>query len=229
MSDDPPPPTDDDDAVFRNVTDISNGGKRRGGGLRKQAPSKTGTKAVRVPVPVLPSGYEVVDLEVLKRQATNPTKRARAAFNMKRIGIPLPEIAEFLEYENPSQCFSAICGIVSAEAHIDPKGIEVMQAALVAAQEANLRRSTMMAAASEFRDAEGKVYPNENRLAWHQEARKDIEVLARISGAQAALQVQLISPEAAELDAVVREIERLQGRSIVEADVLELEEIRDAQ
>jgi len=220
------PPVDDDDAIFHNVTEIGNRGKRRGGGKPPHPGSKT--KVRRVPIPVMPAGYEVIDLEVLKKQATNPTKRARAAFNMKKVGIPLPEIAEFLDYETPGQCFSAICGIVAAEANLDQEGIRVMQATLIAAQEANLRRSIQLASATTFRDAEGNEYPNEHQLAWHQEARKDIEVLARISGAQAAVQVQLLSPEAAELDAIVREIEALQGRAVVEADVLQLEEIRDA-
>lgn len=221
---DPPPPPDDDE-IFHNVTEIGHG-KRRGGGKPANPGSKT--KVQRVPIPVMPAGYEVIDLDVLKRQATNPTKRARAAFNMKKIGIPLPEIAEFLEYETPGHCFSAICGIVAAEANLDQEGIRVMQASLIAAQEANLRRSITLASATTFRDAAGNEYPNEQQLAWHQEARKDIEVLARISGAQAAVQVQLLSPEAAELDRIVREIEALQGRAVVEADVLELEEIRDA-
>ena len=106
---------------------------------------------------------------------------------------------------------------------------ETLRQTIIAGLEDQLRRSITLASANEFRDKDGNTYPNNDRLAWHREARQDYEVLARVSGAQAAAQVQLINPDSAQMDEVIREIERLQGRGIVEADVLELEEIRDAQ
>lgn len=220
MTDDPPPPPDDDD-IFHNVTDIGNGGRRRGGGKPRAPATKTGT--VRVAVPVIPDAD--IDLEALKRQATNPSRRAWAAFAMRKRSIPYQEIADFLEYENASMAKAAVCGVIAATAH--PEDTETLRQTLIAGLEDQLRRSILMASASSFRDADGKTYPNESRLAWHAQARADFEVLAKISGAQAAAQVQLLTPEAAQLDEIVREIERLQGRAVVEADVLELEEIRD--
>lgn len=221
----PPPPDDDDDAIFHNVVDLSGHRPKRAGGKPKTPPSKTGAKVVRVPYPVLPDPD--VDLETLKRQATNPSRRAWAAFAMRKRMIPFPEIAEFLEYETAAHAKAAVCAVLQAT--VTPEDTETLRQTLIAGLEDQLRRSITLASANTFRDADGVEYPNTDRLAWHREARADYDILARISGAQAAAQVQLLTPDAVELDAIVREIERLQGVEVVEADVLELEEIRDAQ
>jgi hypothetical protein len=221
----PPPGDDGDDAIFHNVTDLSGHRGKRGGGKPPAPKSKTGTKVVRVPYPVLPDAD--VDLDTLKRQATNPSRRAWAAFAMRKRMIPFTEIAEFLEYETASHAKAAVCAVLQAT--VTPEDTETLRQTIIAGLEDQLRRSITLASANTFRDADGTEYPNTDRIAWHKEARADYDILARVSGAQAAAQVQLLTPEATELDASVREIERLQGREVVEADVLELEEIRDAQ
>jgi hypothetical protein len=215
---------DDDDEIFRNVTPIGNNGKKRGGGVPAKAPTKTGTNRT-IAVPVLPEAD--IDFETLKRNATNPSRRAWAAFAMRKRMIPFTEIADFLEYETPAHAKAAVVAVLSAT--VKPEDTETLRQTIISGLEDQLRRSITLASANEFRDADGTTYPNHDRLAWHKEARQDYEVLARISGAQAAAQIQVINPDAAQMDEVIREIERLQGRGIVEADVLELEEIRDAQ
>jgi hypothetical protein len=174
-----------------------------------------------VVIPTLPKSD--IDFEMLKRQADSPGKRAWAAFAMRKRMIPYDEIAEFLDYEGPQQAAAAVYAVVSATAR--PEDTETLRQTIIAGLEDQLRRSITMAAADSFVDSEGTLYPNHDRLAWHKEARQDYEVLARVSGAQAAAQIHLVNPELAELDQIVRSIEAAQGRSVVEADVVDVEVI----
>jgi hypothetical protein len=190
-------------------------------------PPKTEKRVVHVGIPTLPQGE--INMAELARNATNPSKRAYAAYIMRKRSIPYQEIAELLEYPSAEHARGAVAGFI-ASVEGKPETVEVMRQTLIGTMEDSLRRSITFAGADYFEDADGNRYPNENRLAWHKELRQDVEVLARISGAQAAAQLRLLSPESEELDAIVLEIERAQGRVPVEADdvlVLDVIEIGD--
>ena len=209
-----------DDVPPDNVTSISHIDKTKSGRTRRRSASGR-REPERVIIPTLPD--DGINLAQLKANADSPGKRAWAAFAMRKRMIPFEEIADFLEYDTPAHARAAVYGIVAATAR--PEDTETLRLTITAGLEDQLRRSITMASANEFIDGEGTRYPNHDRLAWHAEARRDYEVLARISGAQAAAQIQLLSPEAAELDQIVRAIEAAQGRQIVEADVVDVEVI----
>lgn len=182
-------------------------------------------QVVRVGIPTLPKGE--FDMETLRRNAVNPSKRAYAAYVMRKRSIPYQEIAELLEYPSAEHARGAVAGFI-ASVEGKPESVEVMRQTLIGTMEDSLRRSIDFAGADYFEDADGNRYPNESRLAWHKELRQDVEVLARISGAQAAAQIRLLSPESEELDEIVRQLEIASGRSVVEADdVLVLDVIQD--
>jgi hypothetical protein len=212
-----------DDVPPGNVTPISHIEKKTNPGRTRQRAASGRRTPERVIIPTLPA--DGINLAQLKANADTPGKRAWAAFAMRKRMIPFEEIAEFLDYDTPGHAASAVYGIVAATAPTSPEGMETLRGTIIAGLEDQLRRSITMASANEFVDAEGNRYPNHDRIAWHAEARRDYEILARVSGAQAAAQIQLISPEAAELDQIVRAIEARQGRSIVEADVVDVEVI----
>jgi hypothetical protein len=136
---------------------------------------------------------------------------------MRKRSIPYQEIAELLEYPSAEHARGAVAGFI-ASVEGKPETVEVMRQTLIGTMEDSLRRSITFASADYFEDADGNRYPNENRLAWHKELRQDVEVLARISGAQAAAQLRLLSPESEELDEIVRRLELAEGRVPVEAD-----------
>lgn len=207
-----------DDVPPDNVTSISQLEPTKSGRTRRRSASGR-RESERVIIPTLPD--DGINLAQLRANADTPGKRAWAAFAMRKRMIPFEEIAEFLEYDTPSHAKAAVYGIVAATAKAEDT--ETLRLTITAGLEDQLRRSITMASANEFVDGEGNRYPNHDRLAWHAEARRDYEVLARISGAQAAAQIQLLSPEAAELDQIVRAIEAAQGRQIVEADVVDVE------
>jgi hypothetical protein len=202
-------------------------GQKRPKTRAKNEPAKAEKKVIRVAIPSLPQGE--MDMETLRRNATNPSKRAYAAYVMRKRSIPYQEIAELLEYPSSEHARGAVAGFI-ASVEGKPETVEVMRQTLIGTMEDSLRRSITFASADYFEDADGNRYPNEARLAWHKELRQDVEVLARISGAQAAAQLRLLSPESEELDELVLAIERAQGRTPVEADdvlVLDVVEIED--
>lgn len=217
MSDEPPP----GDKPPRSIVDITRGLKSSRPPRRVPAEKKAVEKVVeRVVIPTLP--ISDVDLEYLRRRAETPGARAHLVLMMRRKMIPWPEIVEFLEYESESHARAAFYAAVGKLS--DPRDAEVQRYTIIEGLEDQLRRSIAMASANEFVDAEGNRYPNLDRLAWHAEARRDYELLARVSGAMAAVQVQ-VTAETKEIEQIVRAIEAAQGREIVEADVIELEEI----
>lgn len=175
----------------------------------------------QVLIPVVPK--REIDLDQLKREATNPTLRARAAYRMRRLMKSFEEIAEFLDYASVAECKTAVYGIIAATA--DPKDTDMLRHTIVDQLERSVERSARMAGADYLEDEDGNLFPNYDRLAWHTELRKDLEVLARVSGAQAAAQVQLVTPEDAELDAIVLQMRRAQGLVIEDVSVLELPEL----
>lgn len=193
----------------------------------KNEPEAEKKRVIRVGIPTVPSSQ--LDMAELTRNATNPSKRAYAAYIMRKRSIPYQEIADILEYPSAEHARGAVAGFI-ASVEGKPETVEVMRATLVGTMEDSLRRSIDFASADYFEDSDGNRYPNENRLAWHKELRQDVEVLARISGAQAAAQLRLLSPESEELDNIVRQLELAAGRSVVEAEdvlVLDVVEIED--
>lgn len=179
----------------------------------------SGAKVSRAPIVAVPKSE--VDMEILRREATNPSKKAWAAFAMRKRMIPWNEIADFLDYGGVAQVKAAVNGILAATA--SPEDTETLRQSIISGLEEQLRRSVAFASADAFEDEDGTLIPNDQRIAWHREVRQDYEMLARISGAQAAAQVQLSTPDAAELGNIVRQIRQARGELPDEADVLELE------
>lgn len=205
----------EDESVPGNVILFVPDGQRRPRGKRV----KGAGKVVHRIVPVVPQGE--FDPEALRNEATSPTRMARAAAVMRNRMYSFEDIADFLGYPDARAVRSAVAGYVaSLDGGAD---LETLRFSLLGALENQVRRSISFASADFFEDEFGNRFPNDQRLAWHKEARQDLEAFARISGAQAAAQIQMIAPEAAELDEIVRQLEIARGHAVEEADVIELD------
>lgn len=181
------------------------------------------TKQERDRLPAVP--VSDIDLHALRDEATTAPKKAWAAFAMRKRMIPFTEIAEFLDYGSEAEARNAVVKLLAETA--DPEQTATLRSTLIAGLEDQLQRSIGMASARTLRLPNGKEIRNLDQMSWHAEARRDYEILARVSGAMAPQQVQLISATDEELESLVSQIERAQGKEIVDAEVVELDEIED--
>lgn len=208
----------DDEEIPGNVI-LFVPGPRRG----KTGRPRKGQKVVHRVIPVVPQSE--FNVQELIEQATSPSRKARAAAIMKSRMYTYEEVADFLGYDDARAAASAVAGYVASR---DPAAnLETLRYSLITALESQVRRSLTFASADYFEDDLGNRFPNDQRLAWHKEARQDLEALARISGAQAAAQVHLVGTDSEEFSELMVALQRSRGLIPEEADVLELEVLTD--
>lgn len=174
----------------------------------------------RTPIPVLPE----VQIPIGELRG-DPGRRARACVNLRIERVPWAEIVRLLEYDS---IVAARADFLRAIASMHrPEEAETMRLLTIANAETLLRRSMAMAGATYLvdMDAPTRKIPNTEQLRWHQQAGQDLNLLATITGVKAPIRVEVTPTEEqyAVLTAAV-----LQARGItpvVEAEVLELEQL----
>lgn len=174
----------------------------------------------RTPIPVLPD----VQLPMAEIRG-NPGRKARACVNLRIERVPWPEVVRLLEYESIAAARADFLRAISSMHR--PEEAETLRMLTIANAEQLLQRSMAMAAADFLVDADrpGRKIPNTDRLRWHAQAGQDLNLLATITGVKAPIRVEVTPTEEqyAVLTAAV-----LQARGVnpvVEAEVLELEEL----
>jgi hypothetical protein len=172
-------------------------------------------------IPVLPSlGVDPADIAT-----TSPDMRAVACVNMRLAGAPFHEIAKALEYKNAAMAKTAYIRAL-ASTH-PPEDWETLRQTEVMRAEQLMRRSFTMASADYFVDMNDptKKIPNTQKLAWHEQAGKDLALHAMISGAKAPTRLELM-PSEVELNQMVNALLQAQGElPELEGEVIDIEDI----
>ena len=157
--------------------------------------------------------------------------RAQAAANLRLAMTPFPIIAKLLEYSTPRSAQSAV---ERALAEMNPpEDLEILRQSVKYNAEQLLARSLAMARA-EFIDVPDEDCPggvrqirNLDRLKWHEQAGRDLERWATLTGARAAQKVE-VSADIGELNEMVQVLLHASGDTIdIEAEIFDAEEIPD--
>jgi len=178
-------------------------------------------KKKRDPIPVLPKASKpLTDVDV-RRGVSN---RARSAANLKVEGYTYQEIADTMELANAAEAKRLVESVLAA-IHSDGD-LETLRLVVTARAERLFQRSLAMAQADFLVDLDtDKRIPNADKLRWHQQAAADLMNYATITGAKAPQKIE-VTPGEADFDAIVsRILARTGHEEILEAEVLELEQL----
>lgn len=168
-------------------------------------------KPLKERIPRLPDEPRV-DPDTVKEGDT----RSLAAANMRLRGAPFHEIAEKLGYADASSVRSAV---VSALARMNPvEDLETLRQAATLRGEILFRQSLAMASADYLVDDEGNKIANTDKLRWHEQAAKDLNLLTMITGAKAPAKLE-VSSTSQELSQMVHVLVQANGMQQPEADI----------
>lgn len=191
---------------------LSKAERKRAAG-KKPKPKKPLRERIPVPPPLEPM------------ELTNPGKRGAAAVALKLNGASFHEIAQELGYADAK---SAEVAYVSALATMHPMSSwETLRQEAALRAEMLLRRSLAMSQADYLvdRDNPDVKLPNPDRLRWHEQAGKDLNLLVNITGAKAPARLE-VSASTQELNQMVNALLVAQGGDPeIEADVFDIGEI----
>lgn len=181
----------------------------------------------RVAIPVLPQVARIDPDDVDLRGGV--TQLDEAVVSMRINGAPFEEIARVLSLPSAQAAYTRM---VAALAKTHPReDWETLRQLEVARMDKMVQRSMAMADADFFVDAEDPtvMIPNTDKIRWHQQAREDIALHAKITGAQAPTRVE-ITPTDQEYDALVTEVLRARGHSEPrEFNILSLDQVPDIE
>lgn len=206
-----------DDIIRLDFEDPSKERKRerdRNRQREKRAAAKTETRAI----PVLPK----IEIPIEEIRG-NPTVRSRACVNLRIERVPWPEIVRLLEYDSIEKARADFLRQIACMHQ--PEEAETMRLLTIANAEQLLHRSMAMAAADYMVDANDPdvKIPNTERLRWHEQASRDLNTLATITGVKAPLRLE-ITPSEEQYALLTQAILESRGvYQVHEPDVLELE------
>lgn len=196
----------------------------RGRGKKKGDSDKNaGIKVAPAPVLSLPKAEPPDSSEVVR---AGVSQRAKAATNLKLEGASYQEIAEVMEYESAADAKRDVERTLAAT-H-GPEEYETMRLMATARAERQFARSVAMAGADFLVDDEGTRHANTEKLRWHQQASADLRLLVDITGAKAPTKLEVTPGEVAMERLVQQVLERTGHQEILEAEVLDLEQVPDA-
>lgn len=176
----------------------------------------------------MPKGIpHLPELRVNPSDLGTPSNRTAAVVNMRLNLVPWPVIVEELGFADTS---SAQAAYVTGLANMHPQSNwETQRAEMALRAENQLQRSLAMANADflNIRGEDGKVrqIPNEDRLRWHDQAKKDLELLVMITGAKAPARLE-VTASTAELNQMVSTLLMAHGaQGELEADVFDMDNL----
>ncbi|QIG59026.1 helix-turn-helix DNA binding domain protein [Microbacterium phage Fransoyer] len=153
---------------------------------------------------------------------TTADQRAIACANMRLAGAPFHEIAKELGYADASSAKSAY---ISALASMNPvEDLETLRQSAALRAEILFRQSLGMASADYLVDEEGNRLPNTEKLRWHEQASKDLNLLTVITGAKAPARVE-VNASTQEMSQMVHLLVQANGMQDAEADVWQVSEM----
>lgn len=176
----------------------------------------------RTEIPVLPASTVPID-EI----RGHPDRRARACVNLRVERVPWARVVEILEYDSVEQARTDFLRVLSTMHK--PEEAETMRLLTIANAETLLHRSMAMAGADFLVDVDApqKKIPNRDRLRWHTQAGADLNLLAALTGVKAPVKLE-ITPTEEQYAVLTAAILASRGYApVVEADVLELEQLPD--
>lgn len=192
------------------------------GGKKPKGKKKPKDEKKKPGIPTLPKNEVALTGDELRGGISN---RARSAVNLKLAGASYVEIADTLEYPDPQAARREVERAL-ALTH-SPDDWETLRLVTAARAEQLFARSSAMAAADFLVLEDGERIPNTEKLAWHRQAGVDLMNHATITGAKAPTKVE-ITPDEERLDSIVSAlVGRMGHEDILDADVLELEQIPD--
>lgn len=182
---------------------------------RKRAPKP---KPLKERIPTLPKEPRVDPSEI-----TDADTRSLACANMRLAGTPFHEIARELGYESAQQARAAY---ISALARMNPpEDLETLRQGATLRAETLFRQSLAMASADYLVDSEtNEKIANTDRLRWHEQAAKDLNLLTMITGAKAPARLE-VSATTQELSQMVHVLVQANGIQEPEADMWEVAEM----
>lgn len=190
-------------------------GKGKGKGKKPKAEKKLG-------IPTLPKNEVALTGDEVR---AGISQRARAAVNLKLAGASYVDIAETLEFPSPEAAKREVERAL-AVTH-SPDEWETLRLVAAARAEQMFARSSAMAAADYLVLEDGEKVPNMEKLAWHRQAGVDLMNHATITGAKAPAKIE-ITPDEEKLDSIVTAlVQRMGHEDILDAEVLELEQLPD--
>lgn len=147
---------------------------------------------------------------------TNADQRAIACANMRLAGTPFHEIANELGYVDAA---AARAAYISALARMNPaEDLETLRQGATLRAEVLFRQSLAMASADYLVDEEGNKIANADKLRWHEQAAKDLNLLTMITGAKAPAKLE-VSSTTQELSQMVHVLVQANGMQPAEADI----------
>lgn len=220
-------------AVYMNFDD-DEGPDQRSARTGKDWPGRGGTgthpwdddKPGKELIPRAPQPEAPLTGDEVKRGVSD---RARTVAKYKELGYSYLEIADLLGLTDAKEAQRIHHSVIAAT--LSPDSIETQRAIVLARAEALFKNSFAMARAehlvAEDEDGNPIDVPNSDRLRWHQVAAADMMNIATLTGAKAPTKIEF-TPGEADLERMVEEFVRRAGHEdIMDADVLELEQIPD--
>lgn len=151
----------------------------------------------------------------------NADQRAIACANLRLAGTPFHEIATELGYVDAAAARSAY---IAALARMNPsEDLETLRQAAALRGEVLFRKSLAMASADYLVDEDGNKIANTDKLRWHEQASKDLNLLTIITGAKAPAKLE-VSSTTQELTQMVHLLVQANGMQEPEADIWEIAE-----
>lgn len=148
--------------------------------------------------------------------------RAIACANLRLAGTPFHEIAKELGYADAATARGAY---ISALARMNPsEDLETLRQAATLRGEILFRQSLAMASADYLVDEDGNKMANTEKLRWHEQAAKDLNLLTMITGAKAPAKLE-VSSTTQELSQMVHVLVQANGSQQPEADIWEIAEM----
>lgn len=174
-------------------------------------------------IPRLPDAVPLPKGDEKRRGISN---RDRSAVNMRLDGASYLEIADMLEFSDAHAAKRSVERALAAS-H-GPEEWDSLRMLASGRAEQLFKRSSAMAAADFLVDTDtGDKIANQEKLRWHQQASMDLMNWATITGAKAATKVE-ITPGEERMDQIVSQLLQRAGyEEILDAEVLELEQIPD--
>lgn len=199
----------------------SKAGKRaqKGKNGKPKKPKEAEPKKPQIPKP--PS-REIVPLtgDEIKRGIS---ERSRAAANLKVEGYSYADIADLLEFRNAQDAKRAVESVLAA-IH-GPGDYETLRLIATARAEDNFKRSSSMARAHFIETEDGERLPNVDQKWWHAQSTTDLMTWVNITGAKAPTKLE-ITPGDEDVERLVQLLaERSGHEDIIDADVIEFDEI----
>lgn len=195
--------------------------------LRKSEQRAAAGKAGKPRKPLKERIPQLPPLQVDPDDLTTPDTRAAAVVNLRMMSTPWPEIVRELGYASVQSAqtayYSALANLHPAESWDTLVQMEGMRAEMF------VNQAMRMMTADYLVDDKGNRIPNTDKIRWHDQGLKALQLHARITGAQAPTRTE-VTVDTRELNQMVQVLmQHEQGEITREASIWDVEDVEDAE